>query len=504
MQQLRDYQEKAAKDVARKLAAGVSPVIFQLATGGGKTVTFATITKRYLEKSRKRVLILVHREELMLQTRRTLFDWYGINAPAITAQAKHLPPAEVYVGMCETVHRRVNRPGFLPEFGLIIIDECHLGNYPKIMEHYAGKLIIGFTATPVSAKVKEPLKNHFKDIVCGVDIPKLIEDGNLCQNITYRILGINRSQLAVSMGDFNDKEMSEELSKVKHVQNTIAGYEKYAMGKKTIIFNVNVLHSKIVCDAFIEAGYNARHLDATSEGPERKAALKWLKETPDAILCNVGILTTGFDEPSVECIVVNKATMSRSLWLQMTGRGSRPFAGKEYFTIIDMGDNIMAHGDWCEPVDWASEFHNPKKPSKDGIAPVKSCPKCEAMLSASANFCKFCGYVFPSKEEVYDGLPANFEAVISNQKVADIIEKYKDKNEWFPFFKLGNDIARLLKQNIPGKTLTKEQYEEAYALYLQRAKEWCSLKNKSFGKWHREVTAEKLTASLLTHFDPWQ
>jgi superfamily II DNA or RNA helicase len=156
--------------------------------------------------------------------------------------------------------------------------------------------------------------------------------GALVPNRTYHIKNINRKEIAVRAGEFDDKAMGAAYSKPKQVHNTVAGYEKHCLGKKTLVFNCNVEHSKLVTAAFVEAGYQARHLDATST--DRADAIAWFNATPDAILCNVGILTTGFDSPAVECVIMNKATLSLPLWLQCTGRGSRPFPGKEYFTIL--------------------------------------------------------------------------------------------------------------------------------------------------------------------------
>ena len=119
--ELREYQERAVNEVARKLTTN-KKIIFQLATGGGKTITFSAITKRYIEKSGKAVLILVHRKELMIQTIRTLYNAYGISGQMIKAGMKTVPDAAVYVGMVESVNRRIDR---LRNIGMVIIDEAH-------------------------------------------------------------------------------------------------------------------------------------------------------------------------------------------------------------------------------------------------------------------------------------------------------------------------------------------------------------------------------------------
>ena len=199
--QLRDYQAAAVEAVARKLTQH-KKVVFQLATGGGKTITFSAIAKRYIEKSGKAVLILVHRKELLQQTRKTLFQFAGINSQVIIAGMKTVPDAPVYVGMVESVNRRIDR---LKNIGLVIIDEAHNLSFAKMHEHFPEQMIIGFTATPLTSNKAKPLKNYYQDIVCGVDIPDLIKMGSLCQNITYAPKNVDPKTLAIKAGEFDEK-----------------------------------------------------------------------------------------------------------------------------------------------------------------------------------------------------------------------------------------------------------------------------------------------------------
>jgi superfamily II DNA or RNA helicase len=115
-----------------------------------------------------------------------------------------------------------------------------------------------------------------------------------------------------------------------------------------------------VYETFREAGYDIRHLDNTSSSEERKDILQWFKKTPVAILTSVGILTTGFDEPTVETIILNRATKSLTLYFQMIGRGSRKLPGKDEFTVIDLGNNAARFGLWSDPVNWQHIFKSPE------------------------------------------------------------------------------------------------------------------------------------------------
>ena len=93
----------------------------------------------------------------------------------------------------------------------------------------------------------------------------------------------------------------------------------------------------------------------------RDEIVQWYKDTPNAILCNVAILTTGFDAPDTETVIMNRATLSMPLWLQCTGRGSRPSKNKQMFKILDLGENAITHGDWCDSRDWKLIFEKPPK-----------------------------------------------------------------------------------------------------------------------------------------------
>lgn len=498
---LRAYQERGVTQVAIKLAEGIRKVVYQLATGGGKTHTFSAISQRYIGKSGKSVLILVHRKELLQQTRRTLFNQYGITAQIIIAGMRFIPAADVYVGMVESVHRRIP---LLRKIGLVIIDEAHIAAFNKLHDHFPEQFIIGFTATPISANRKRPMKDFYQDIVCGVDIPELISEGHLCQNITYAPKDVvDRGALAVKNGEFDDGLMALEFSKPRYVNNTVSAYQKWGNGTKTIVFNCTIDHSIQVSNAFLLGGYNSRHLDSTMTSTERTNILKWFAHTPNAILNNVGILTAGFDEPSIETVIFNKSTLSMPLWLQCTGRGARPTEAKSAFTIIDMGGNALAHGDWCDSRDWENLFHHPAKPGRgEGVSPVKNCPQCDAIIAASTRICKHCGYEFPPPERALEEELSEFVVVTRGIDVRAVIERHRDKKEYYPFFKMGKDLAAQAHNMLP--KMTNELAEMILTSYFEKAKEWCIVKGKRFNQWHQTTARNHLYAELALHFKKWK
>ena len=142
-------------------------------------------------------------------------------------------------------------------------------------------------------------------------------------------------------------------------EKLLYAYEEKAKGTKTLIFNNGINTSKQVYELFKENGLEIRHLDNTHSEQERKDILTWFRTKKDAILSSVSILTTGFDEPEVGTIILNRATKSLTLYHQMIGRGSRVIGDKKSFNIIDLGNNARRFGLWESFVNWQEIFVNP-------------------------------------------------------------------------------------------------------------------------------------------------
>jgi superfamily II DNA or RNA helicase len=142
-------------------------------------------------------------------------------------------------------------------------------------------------------------------------------------------------------------------------EKLLYSYEEKAKGTKTLIFNNGIATSKQVYEMFKDAGYEIRHLDNTNSETERRDILSWFRTKPDAILSSVSILTTGFDEPTVDTVILNRATKSLTLYHQMIGRGSRILPNKSEFKIIDLGNNCRRFGLWESHVNWQDIFKAP-------------------------------------------------------------------------------------------------------------------------------------------------
>lgn len=506
MKTLRPYQQEANDKIAAAYASGLRRLVFQLPTGGGKTLTSSALIHRFSQAMPgKKILFVVHRDELLNQFRSAIYSQYQIIAEPIIAGTKYRNPAsQVYVTMVETANNRLRKsPKWFGDVGLVVIDECHIGSFKKLHEYFTDALIVGLSATPLSSSKKHPLKEDYEDIIVSTGIPDLIAIGALVPNRTYHIKNsVQQDLLKIKNGEFDAKEMFAEFSKVKHIENCVRGYEQHAKGTKTLIFNCNVDHSKMVTEAFCAHGYNAQHLDGSMDDTQRKRILKWFAETPDAILNNIGILTAGFDEPSVQTVIANFSTTSIPKWVQCTGRGSRPFPDKDFFTILDLGGNALKHGDWSTPRDWYSLFHNPPKPGRNagGAAPIKECIECEAIIAASATVCSFCGAAQPVKTE-YDKGSVEFELLNTSIHLVDIIQENKEQggNPYRVLHQVKSFIVANAKMQNTGMNETI-----AYNLldvYQQKVQEWCRENGKPYNQWHKETTAQWLFEEIKRVFD---
>ena len=337
-------------------------LLYQLPTGGGKTVIFSEITKRYIHQSGQKVVVLTHRIELSSQTSNMLTG-FGVKNLVINSDVKELRDDNqfmCFVAMVETLNNRLQEDMVeLNNVGLVIIDEAHYNSFRKLFKYFDKSTILGVTATPLSSNIKLPMKDNYQKLIVGESIASLIEKKFLAKAKLYSYdVSLRSLKLGVN-GDYTVKSSDELYGNLNMLSKLLGAYEELAKGTKTLIFNNGINTSKYVYETFKKAGYNIRHLDNKNTASERREILSWFANTPDAILTSVSILTTGFDEPSVETVILNRATRSLTLYFQMIGRGSRVLPQKDEFTVVDLGNNSARFGMWDAPIDWQEIFHFP-------------------------------------------------------------------------------------------------------------------------------------------------
>lgn len=415
---LRPYQIKLKDDVRDCFAKGEKSVILCSPTGSGKTVTFADICKNSVDNG-FRVMIVVDRKELIDQSVAKLAE-YGLRAEIITGGKKWINyQSKSFVATVQTLKNRK-----FPFVELVVIDEAHKQIFDDVALEYKsrGSFVIGATATPIrKGRNMKQLGAIYDAMVQSVDIADLVSDGFLCPARTFGSV-VDIKGVGLSGGDYKSDQLFDAYDKPFLYDNLIEHWRKFANNKKTIVFNINVEHSIKTRNAFRQIGISCEHVDGNTPKAERERILRDFKFGKFLVLCNVEILTTGYDEPSIECVVVNRRTKSVPLWLQMCGRGSRLFRNKYEFIILDMGGNVTELGFW-ERRRGFSLFHTVKG---QGVAPEKQCPDplveyldngefiektrdeltpeqkkkhgCGEFVHASAPICPECGFVFPRNE----------------------------------------------------------------------------------------------------------
>ena len=336
-------------------------LLYQLPTGGGKTVIFSEIVRQYLSNHNKKVLVMTHRIELCKQTSKVLSE-FGVENKVIDSKANLDDQSKYtcFVAMVETLNNRLNDDKLdISGIGLVIIDEAHYNSFTKLFKFFSNSFILGVTATPLSSNIELPMTDNYDELIVGESIQDLIKNKFLASANMYSF-NVGLTSLVIGAnGDYTVKSSEDLYTNNDMLSKLLVSYEETCKGLKTLIFNNGINTSLIVYDMFKTAGYDIAHLDNTASKKERARILNWFKVTPGAILTSVSILTTGFDEPTVESIILNRATKSLTLYYQMIGRGSRILKNKSHFNVIDLGNNFHRFGEWGIDLDWQRIFKSP-------------------------------------------------------------------------------------------------------------------------------------------------
>jgi superfamily II DNA or RNA helicase len=300
-----------------------------LPTGSGKTIIFAWLAQLFLPL---RTLILAHRDELIDQAIDKIKVATGIQAEKEKAESNASPHAVIVVASVQSMIRRLDRwPS--DHFNLVVADEAHHAiseSWQTVLNHFSGR-VLGVTATPDRGD-KRNLGEYFENVAVDIPLVHLIREGYLCPITVKSVpLKIDLSKVHLLAGDFADKELGSIL---EPYLATIAGsIRAHASFRKVLAFLplIDTSHKFVKCCR--QVGLKAEHIDGGS--PDRKEILKRFSAGEFDILSNAMLLTEGFDDPSIDCIVVLRPTKSRPLFAQMVGRGTRIEPLKENLLLLD-------------------------------------------------------------------------------------------------------------------------------------------------------------------------
>jgi ATP-dependent helicase IRC3 len=337
---LRDYQQEAITAITAAWLRGIRRPLIALPTGSGKTIVFAHLASY----RRGRTLILAHRDELIQQAA----DKLAMVDPTLelgivkAGQDEHDMP--VVVASVQTLSRTRRLERLTPDFQTIIIDEGHhawADSYRKILTYCRafeadGPLTLGVTATPQRGD-HESLGEIFQEIVYQKTIIDLIPT-YLCDLRALQVrLQADFHALHTRVGDIMEGE-SERLLLSAHAPMHVArAYYEHAVGRKAIVFTPTVKTAYAMVDAFqVEGDVPVEALDGTTPLDARRAILQRFHRGDTMVLSNCLVLGEGYDEPSIDCVVVARPTKSKVLYAQMIGRGCRHYPGKIDCLIMDV------------------------------------------------------------------------------------------------------------------------------------------------------------------------
>lgn len=420
---LRDYQHAAVEAVYDHLRTRDDNPCVVIPTAGGKTPVIATICKDAVGRWGGRVLVLAHVKELLEQTADKLRAVcpevpFGVYSAGLKRKDRTEP---VIVAGIQSIWKKAC--DFDP-FDLVIVDEAHLippegdGMYRQFLDDARTVnphlRVIGCTATPYrlkSGSICTP-EGILNDVCYEVGVRELIVRGYLCPLVSKAgQTRFDTSGLHARGGEFVADEVEDLMNQEAPVRAACAEIAEATQSRNAcLIFASGVRHGRHVAEVLqSEHGIACGFVCGDTEAGERDATLARFKAGELKYLCNVNVLTTGFDAPHIDCVALLRPTLSPGLYYQMVGRGFRLHPSKANCLVLDFGGNVLRHG----PVDRIKV----KTANRDGTgeAPAKECPECHALIPAAYAACPECGHEFPPPEKPTHDAKASTAAVLSGQ-----------------------------------------------------------------------------------------
>lgn len=432
--QLRTYQQDAVNAVYDYLRHRDGNCCVVIPTAGGKTPILSTLCRDAVNLWDGRVLVLAHVKELLEQTAGTLakiapdLDIGVYSAGLNRRDTDH----SVIVAGIQSVYKRACDLG---AFDLILIDEIHTippdgeGRYRSFLKDAMivnpNVRLIGLTATPfrMSTGMICGPDNLLNDICYEIGVRELIVQGYLCPLKSKS--GRNKadtSGLHLRGGEFIAEEVEKLMDNDRLVSSACSEIIEYTSSRHSVlIFAAGVGHARHIQNILQQrSGCEVGLVTGDTPAAERAELLaRFKRETvradifgntlsPLKYLVNVNVLTTGFDAPNIDCVVLLRPTNSPGLYCQAVGRGFRLHPSKQDALVLDFGNNIMRHG----PVD---ALQIKERTTGNGDAPAKECPECHSVIHAAYTVCPDCGFEFPPPERQKHEDKASTAGILSGQ-----------------------------------------------------------------------------------------
>lgn len=474
--QLRWYQREALDAVYKYLSEETGNPLVCVSTGGGKSVIIAKLIEELLkENPGRRFLVLSHVKEILEQNcekLKTINPHLDIGIYSASLKRKDTNAQILFAGI-QSVHSKAFD---LPPYDFVLVDECHLINaekdstmYSKFLNHALlmnPKLrMVGFSATPYRTKsglLTEGENPLFNKIVYETNIQQLIDDGFLSPLITkggrekIDLTGVRTQQ-----GDFATKDMEKAVHKNDLTDKALDEICELGADRKSwLIFGVSVDHCLEIEEKLAKKGVNCDVIHGKTPISNRAKLINCYKSGILRCLISQGVLTTGFDAPRTDLLVLLRSTKSPGLYMQIMGRGLRisPETGKTNCLVLDYGGNIERHG----PVDQVTVETVTKK--KKGDAPIRECPECLLLQAAGRRTCEECGHVFEIAEKQKHAVQASKDAALTSQI----------KAEWVPV----NDV----NYYVHTKKDSPNSIRVAYRTGFDFVNEWVCPEHEGYAK----------------------
>lgn len=389
---LRPYQNDGVAALRAAYRERCRAPLYSLPTGGGKTLVFSYITRNAVASGR-RVLILVHRAELLKQASASLTQWdvpHGLIAPSFGLTGHH-----VQVGSVQTVVRRLTR---IAAPDLIIVDEAHhavAGTWQKIINAFPAARLLGVTATPERLDGRGlgvHAGGYFDRLVQGPTMPTLIAGGFLVPPRVFAAsVPPDMTRARTVAGDFNRADSERAVMDSRIVGDAVDHYRRICSDVPAIAFCVSLAHAESVTARFNAAGFKAAQIDGKMNDRNRARVVSDLGTGGIRIMVSVDLVSEGFDVPVCGAALLLRPTQSKCLYLQQVGRALRPAPGKSSAFILDHAENTLRHGLPQDDREWSLDGRE-RRPST--AAAIKVCPACFAVARAGASVCPECGTPF--------------------------------------------------------------------------------------------------------------
>jgi len=397
---LRGYQESAIERLRETLAGGARRPVVMAPTGAGKTIIAASIVRMAREKG-KRVIFTVPAISLIDQTVER-FHQNGIYEVGVMQGMHEMTDGRQPVQVCsvQTLARRK-----IPKADLVIVDEAHMmfRLYDEWMNDPDWRSVpfVGLTATPWAKGMGA--KGRWDSLVVATTTEELIKLGTLSDFKVFAPAHPDLSKVGVVAGDYKLDDLAVAMNKGKLVADIVSTWLDRGQDRPTICFAVNRTHAASIAENFIQAGVKAEYMDALTPLHERNAIVRRFANGDTKVICNVGVLTTGFDA-DVRCIILARPTKSEILYTQMIGRGLRTAKGKDHCLILDHSDTTIRLGFVTDIKHQELDDGTRKQAKAREVKELlpKECPKCTFLRPPKIRTCPSCGFIPTARCEVVE------------------------------------------------------------------------------------------------------